>query len=158
MKKKYGVNTNLLHGYPVIDHYTGAASIPKYQTSTFDQKESYTDGKKYCYSRFANPTIAALQRAIENLENAKFGFAFSSGMAAISTALMTLEHGDHIIMPIEVYGGTYQLATDILPKYGITTTFLDYGDLENVERNIKENTKVIYIETPSNPLLKVSNN
>ncbi|ERK56912.1 putative cystathionine beta-lyase [Gemella bergeri ATCC 700627] len=151
-----GVNTNLLHGYPVIDNYTGAASIPKYQTSTFDQKDFYTDGKKYCYSRFANPTIVALQKAIEKLENAKYGFAFSSGMAAITTALMTLKTGEHIILPIEVYGGTYQFCSEILPRYGIETTFIDYSNLNNVEKHIKDNTKIIYIETPSNPLLKIS--
>ncbi|AME09864.1 MULTISPECIES: trans-sulfuration enzyme family protein [Gemella] len=151
-----GVNTNLLHGYPVIDNYTGAASIPKYQTSTFDQKDFYTDGKKYCYSRFANPTIVALQKAIEKLENAKYGFAFSSGMAAITTALMTLKTGEHIILPIEVYGGTYQFCSEILPRYGIETTFTDYSNLNNVEKHIKDNTKIIYIETPSNPLLKIS--
>lgn len=151
-----GVNTNLLHGYPVIDHYTGAASIPKYQTSTFDQKDIYTDGKKYCYSRFCNPTIDALQKAIAKLENAKYGFAFSSGMAAITTALMLLKSGDHIIIPKEVYGGTYQLASLILPKYGIEADFLDYSDLNHIRNHIKANTKVIYIETPSNPLLKIS--
>ena len=153
---KKGINTNLLHGYPVIDGYTGAASIPKYQTSTFDQKDFYTDGKKYCYSRFANPTIVALQKAIANLEEAEYGFAFSSGMAAITTALMILNKGEHIILPLEVYGGTYQFCSEILPKYGIEATFLDYSNLENVEKNIKENTRVIYIETPSNPLLKIS--
>lgn len=155
MKTK-GINTNLLHGYPVIDGYTGAASIPKYQTSTFDQKDYYADGKKYSYSRFSNPTIEALQSAIAKMENAKYGFAFSSGMAAITVALMLLSKGDHVILPIEVYGGTYQLASQILPKYGIESSFIDYKDLSNIENHIKENTKVIYIETPSNPLLKIS--
>lgn len=151
-----GENTKLLHGYPVIDNYTGAASIPKYQTSTFDQKDVYVDGKKYCYSRFSNPTISALEEAIAKLENAKFGFAFSSGMAAINTALMLLKSGDHIIMPKEVYGGTYQLASVVLPKYGITSSFINCSDINEVEKNIKSNTKLIYIETPSNPLLKIS--
>lgn len=151
-----GENTKLLHGYPVIDNYTGAASIPKYQTSTFDQKDIYLDGKKYRYSRFANPTVSALEQAIAKLENAKHGFAFSSGMAAITTALMLFNSGDHLIFPIEVYGGTYQLATEILPKYGITSSFVNCSDVEEVKRHIKENTKLIYIETPSNPLLKIT--
>lgn len=151
-----GVNTNLLHGYPVIDGYTGAASIPKYQTSTFDQKDLYIDGKKYCYSRFANPTIKALEDAIAKLEKSKYGFAFSSGMAAITTALMLLKTGDHIILPIEVYGGTYQFVSTILPKYGIESSFVDYSNIENVTKEIKENTACLYIETPSNPLLKIS--
>ncbi len=153
---KKGVNTNLLHGYPVIDNYTGAASIPKYQTSTFDQKEIYFDSKKYCYSRFCNPTIDALQKAIAKLENSEYAFAFSSGMAAITTALLLFEAGDHIIFPKEVYGGTYQLSTVILPKYKIESSFIDCSCLNNIEKHIKENTKAIYIETPSNPLLKIS--
>lgn len=151
-----GINTNLLHGYPVIDSYTGAASIPKYQTSTFDQKDTYFDGKKYCYSRFLNPTIDALQKAIASLEGAKHGFAFSSGMAAITTTLMLLKQGDHIILPTEVYGGTYQFTSEILPNYGIESSYLDYSNLDNIKKEIKETTKVIYIETPSNPLLKIS--
>ena len=153
---KKGVNTNLLHGYPVIDNYTGAASIPKYQTSTFDQKEIYFDSKKYCYSRFCNPTIDALQKAIAKLENSEYAFAFSSGMAAITTALLLFEAGDHIIFPKEVYGGTYQLSTVILPKYKIESSFIDCSCLNNIEKHIKANTKAIYIETPSNPLLKIS--
>lgn len=151
-----GINTNLLHGYPVIDNYTGASSIPKYQASTFDQKAGYTDSKKYCYSRFCNPTIDALQKAIAKLENAEYGFVFSSGMAAINTALMLLKRGDHIIIPKEVYGGTYQLASLILPKYGIESSFIDYTSIDNIENHITASTKVIYIETPSNPLLKIS--
>lgn len=151
-----GVNTNLLHGYPVTDDYTGAASIPKYQTSTFDQRRIYIDGKRYCYSRFKNPTIEALEKAISKLEGSKYGFAFSSGMAAITTSLMLLKSGDHIILPNEVYGGTYQFASKILPQYGIESSFIDYSNIDNILKTIKDNTACIFIETPSNPLLKIS--
>lgn len=151
-----GINTKMLHGYPVICPYTGAASIPKYQTSTFDQKNRYLDGKKYCYSRFKNPTVDALEKAIANLYDSKYGFAFSSGMAAISTTLLLTKNGEHIILPKEVYGGTFQFCSKILQKYGVEVSFVDYQNLELLKNTIKENTKFIYIETPSNPLLKVS--
>lgn len=159
MKKnnKMGINTKMLHGYPVIDPYTGASSIPIYQTSTFDQKENYFESKKYCYSRFCNPTTEALQKAIAKLEDAEYGFAFSSGMAAITTALMLVNSGEHIIFPHEVYGGTFQFAKNVLTKYGVEVSFVKSDDLNEVEKAIKKNTKIIYIETPSNPLLKISN-
>lgn len=159
MKKnnEMGINTKMLHGYPVIDPYTGASSIPIYQTSTFDQKENYFESKKYCYSRFCNPTTEALQKAIAKLEDAEYGFAFSSGMAAITTALMLVNSGEHIIFPHEVYGGTFQFAKNVLTKYGVEVSFVKSDDLKEVEKAIKKNTKIIYIETPSNPLLKISN-
>ena len=91
-----GLNTKMLHGYPVIDGYTGAASIPKYQTSTFDQKSCYVDRKKYSYSRFGNPTVMALESAVAKLEGAKHALVFSSGMAAISNVLMLAGAGGHL--------------------------------------------------------------
>lgn len=151
-----GVNTNLLHGYPVIDNYTGAASIPKYQVTTFDQKEGYKDCGKYSYSRFGNPTILALEEGVANLHKARFGFAFASGMSAITTVLMLVSSGEHVILPKDVYGGTFQFSSQILPKYGIEVSYVNYQNLDDLEKTIKDNTTVIYIETPSNPLLKVS--
>lgn len=151
-----GINTKMLHGYPVIDPYTGAASIPIYQTSTFDQRGEYFEKNKYCYSRFSNPTTESLNKAIAKLENAEYAFAFSSGMAAISTALFLANSGEHIIFPKDVYGGTHQFAKEILPKYGVETSFIKYSNLETIISEIKDNTKIIYIETPSNPLLEIS--
>lgn len=148
-------NTKLIHGYPVVDPYTGASSIPKYQTSTFNQENIFEE-QAYNYTRFGNPTISALEEGIATLENGEYGFAFSSGMAAISTVLMLLESGNHLIVPKEVYGGTCQFVKDILPNYQITSSFVDYSDLREVEAQIKPNTKVLFIETPSNPLLKIS--
>ena len=85
-------NTKLIHGYPVVDKFTGAASIPKYQTSTFNQTDVF-EKQDYSYTRFGNPTVAALEEGIATLEGAKYGYAFSSGMAAISTVLMLMENG-----------------------------------------------------------------
>ena len=151
-----GINTKLLHSYPVNDCYTGSASIPKYQTSTFDQNDKYMDSCHFSYSRFGNPTIIALEEAVKCYGGASHGFVFSSGMAAISAVLMSLEVGEHVILPKEVYGGTFQLASQILPRFGIEVSFADFNNLEEVESHIKEQTKMLYIETPSNPLLKVS--
>src|SRR5699024_5178052 len=104
--------------------------------------------------RFGNPTVAALEDGLKKLENAEHALVFSSGMAAISNVLMLLKAGDHVIFPLEVYGGTCQFATQILPSYQIEASFVDMSSIETVEQAIKGNTKMLYIETPSNPLLK----
>ncbi|KRL97183.1 trans-sulfuration enzyme family protein [Liquorilactobacillus satsumensis] len=148
-------NTKLLHGYTVVDSYTGASSVPKYQTSTFKQNELYGETQKYSYTRFGNPTVAALEEGFCTIEDSKYALAYSSGMAAISNVLMLLNAGDHVILPLEVYGGTCQFASEILPKYQIETSFVDMADLAKVEAAIKPNTRLLYLETPSNPLLKV---
>lgn len=149
-------NTKLLHGYRVLDKYTGAASIPIYQTSTFHNQHLYDDSQEYLYTRFSNPTVEALEDGLRTLENAEYAVSFSSGMAAISNTLMLLNAGEHILLPKEVYGGTCQFTTHILPKYQIEYSFVDMADLEAVEKAIQPNTRMLYIETPSNPLLKVS--
>lgn len=149
------INTKLLHGYAVIDEMTGAASIPKYQTSTFHNKKLYCDEQAYFYTRFANPTIDALEEGLSALQASKYALAFSSGMAAISNVLMLLNAGEHLILPKDVYGGTCQFVTQIIHKYNIATTFVNMSDLAEVEAAIKPNTRMIYMETPSNPLLKI---
>lgn len=148
-------NTKLLHDVPSVDPLTGAASLPKYQVSTYHQEDIFNK-QKYTYTRFGNPTVEALENGIATLENANFGLAFSSGMAAITTALMTLQAGDHVIAPKDIYGGAYQLIHDFLPNYGISSIFLEEMTAEEIGRNLKPNTKMIYIETPSNPLLKIT--
>lgn len=148
-------NTKLLHGYKVLDTYTGAASIPIYQTSTFHNKHLYDDSQEYLYTRFSNPTVDALEDGFRSLEDSKYALSFSSGMAAISNVLMLLNAGEHVILPKEVYGGTCQFVNNLLPKYKIESTFVDMADIESVEKAIRENTRMIYLETPSNPLLKV---
>ena len=150
------INTKLLHGYDELDRYTGAASIPIYQTSTFNIKDLYSSEKRHIYTRFSNPTVEALENCLAALENTKYALAYSSGMAAISQVLMLLKSGEHIILPLEVYGGTCQFAHKILPNYNIETSFIDMSNLEEVKATIKENTRMVYIETPSNPLLKVT--
>ena len=148
-------NTKLLHGYKVLDTYTGAASIPIYQTSTFHNKHLYDDSQEYLYTRFSNATVDALEDGFRSLEDSKYALSFSSGMAAISNVLMLLNAGEHVILPKEVYGGTCQFVNNLLPKYKIEYTFVDMADIESVEKAIRENTRMIYLETPSNPLLKV---
>lgn len=148
-------NTKLLHGYKVLDTYTGAASIPIYQTSTFHNKHLYDDSQEYLYTRFSNPTVDALEDGFRSLEDSKYALSFSSGMAAISNVLMLLNAGEHVILPKEVYGGTCQFVNNLLPKYKIEYTFVDMADIESVEKAVRENTRMIYLETPSNPLLKV---
>ncbi|MGT2784840.1 trans-sulfuration enzyme family protein [Streptococcus merionis] len=149
-------NTKLLHGYQVLDEHTGAASIPIYQTSTFHNKQLYSDSQQYLYTRFSNPTIDALEDGFRTLENAKYAISFSSGMAAISNVIMLLKTKDHLIVPREVYGGTCQFVTKILYRYQIDVSFVDMADLNEVRNAIRSNTKMIYLETPSNPLLKVT--
>ncbi|KGE56920.1 cystathionine beta-lyase [Streptococcus pyogenes] len=148
-------NTTLLHGYTVIDEFTGAASVPIYQTSTFHNSELYCPSQKHLYTRFSNPTTEALEDGLACLEKATYAVAYASGMAAISTVLMLLKAGDHVIFPLEVYGGTCQFATAILPNYQIETSFVDMADLATVKASIRPNTRMIYLETPSNPLLKI---
>lgn len=149
------INTKVIHGYPMTDKYTGSSSIPLYQSSTYSQsniEESYA----YIYSRFSNPTRDALSEAICSIENAQFAEVFSSGMAAISAVLLGFSQGDHIVACKNIYGGTFQLMTEFLPRYGISVTFVDATDPKNYAEAIQENTKAFYIETPSNPTLQVT--
>jgi len=150
---KYG--TKLLHGYTVVDNTTGAASVPKYQTSTFHQV-NMDKGQDFTYSRFSNPTRAAVEEAICCLDESKYGFAFSSGMAAISTVLLLFSKEDHIVACKDVYGGAFQLFTEVLPRFGIKVTFVDETSIEAWQNAITDKTKAFYIETPSNPTLKIT--
>ncbi|RGI32023.1 PLP-dependent aspartate aminotransferase family protein [Melissococcus sp. OM08-11BH] len=149
------INTKLLHGYSVIDKETGSASIPKYQTSTFHQDDVFHH-TGYNYTRFGNPTITAVEECIASLENAKFGLAFSSGMAAINSVLFMLSQGDHLILGKNIYGGTYQIVTEFLTRFGVKHTFVDESDVSAWENAIQPNTKLFYLETPSNPLLTIT--
>ncbi|AWC29821.1 MULTISPECIES: cystathionine beta-lyase [Bacillus cereus group] len=151
----YSLDTLLLHNKYKHDAQTGAVNVPIYNTSTFHQFDVDSFGK-YDYSRSGNPTREALEDIIALLEGGTKGFAFASGIAAISTAFLLLSQGDHVLISEDVYGGTYRIVTDILSRYGISHTFVDMTNIDDVKRNIKSNTKVFYIETPSNPLLKVT--
>lgn len=149
------INTKVIHGYPMTDKYTGSSSIPLYQSSTYSQS-NIEENYAYIYSRFSNPTRDALSEAICSIENAQFAEVFSSGMAAISAVLLGFSQGDHIVACKNIYGGTFQLMTEFLPRYGISVTFVDATDPKNYAEAIQKNTKAFYIETPSNPTLQVT--
>jgi cystathionine beta-lyase len=155
MNSTYQFETRLLHNKHKWDPHTGAVSVPIQHASTFHQQEVDRFGP-YDYSRSGNPTRQALEETIAELEGGKRGFAFASGMAAISTAFLTLSQGDHVLVCHDVYGGTYRLVSQVLTRYGINHTFVDLTDLDQVESHIRPETKVIYVETPSNPLLKIT--
>ncbi|HCF31573.1 MAG TPA: cystathionine beta-lyase MetC, partial [Bacillus sp. (in: Bacteria)] len=151
----YSIDTLLLHNQYKHDSQTGAVNVPIYNTSTFHQFDVDTFGK-YDYSRSGNPTREALEDIIALLEGGTKGFAFASGIAAISTAFLLLSQGDHVLISEDVYGGTYRVITEVLSRYGVSHTFVDMTNLEEIKQNIKPNTKLFYVETPSNPLLKVT--
>ncbi|MCA1053668.1 cystathionine beta-lyase [Rossellomorea aquimaris] len=150
----YSQQTALLHSSALEDH-TGAVSTPIYHSTTFHQTDIDLFGR-YDYSRSGNPTREVLEKVIAELEGGIKGFAFSSGMAAISTCFLMCSQGDHVLISEEVYGGTYRLITEVLNRFGIQYSFVDMKDLHEVARSIKVNTKVIYMETPSNPLLNIT--
>ncbi|MDR0898758.1 MAG: PLP-dependent aspartate aminotransferase family protein [Lactobacillaceae bacterium] len=147
--------TKAIHAGDQEDPLTGAVVTPIYQTSTYHQKE-LGGGAKYEYTRGENPTRWALERTMATLENGTDGFAFSSGMAAIHTAMSLLKSGDHIVMANDVYGGTFRLVDKILSQLGITYSMIDTNDAQALEAAIQENTKMVYLETPSNPLLHIT--
>ncbi|KLU55783.1 cystathionine gamma-synthase [Paenibacillus sp. VT-400] len=147
--------TKLIHAGIVGDPHTGAVSVPIYQVSTYEQ-ESVGVHKGYEYSRTGNPTRHALEEVIKELEDGVRGFAFSSGMAAIHAVLSLLKTGDHVILTDDVYGGTYRIFTKVLNRLGIESTFVDTTSLQALEEALQSNTKAIYVETPTNPLLKVT--
>lgn len=147
--------TKLLHFGSEIDSVTGASSVPIYQASTFHHHDIFNP-PQHDYSRSGNPTRQALEDYIALLEGGARGFAFASGMAAISTVFMLLSAGDHVIVSEDVYGGTYRLLTSILKRMNIETTFVDMTDLNLVKEALQENTKAVYMETPSNPTLRIT--
>ncbi|WP_377888380.1 bifunctional cystathionine gamma-lyase/homocysteine desulfhydrase [Alkalihalobacillus sp. R86527] len=147
--------TKLIHGGITGDPQTGAVSVPIYQVSTYKQ-EAVGKFNGYEYSRTGNPTRHALEELIKDLENGYAGFAFGSGMAAITSVMMLFNSGDHVVMTDDVYGGTYRVMTKVLNRLGIDSTFVDTTDITAVEQAIKPNTRAVFIETPTNPLLKVT--
>ncbi|MFY0779807.1 cystathionine beta-lyase [Peribacillus simplex] len=151
----FSFETKLLHNQHKFDSATGGVSVPIQHASTFHQSDIDQFGK-YDYSRSGNPTREALEDIIAELEEGTHGFAFSSGMAAISTAFLLLSAGDHIVISEDVYGGTFRMVTSVLTRFNIEHTFVDMTDLESIKAAIQPNTRAIYIETPSNPLLKVT--
>lgn len=148
--------TLLIHGGKTTDPYTGAVTTPIYQTSTYEQDGIGSLRQGYEYSRTANPTRTALESVIADLEHGKHGFAFGSGIAAISAVMMLLDQGDHVIVGSDVYGGTYRAMTKVFERYGISFDFVNTTDVQNISDKIQDNTKMVFIETPSNPLLRIT--
>lgn len=149
------LDTRLIHFGSEVDPATGASSVPIYQASTFHHHDIFNP-PTHDYSRSGNPTRQALEDYIAVLEGGVRGFAFASGMAAISSTFMLFSAGDHLIVTEDVYGGTYRLLTQILSRMNIETTFVDMTDLEAVKAALRPNTKAVYMETPSNPTLKIT--
>ncbi len=146
--------TRAIHEGQAPDPATGAVIPPIYQTSTYAQIAPATH-KGYDYSRTANPTRTALETCLASLEDAAYGLAFASGMAAITTTAYLLNPGDHVVAPDDVYGGTYRLFVRVLQRYGIQSSFVDMTDLTRVEAAVKPTTRMVLIETPTNPYLKI---
>jgi cystathionine beta-lyase/cystathionine gamma-synthase len=148
-------DTKTIHAGRKPDSAHGAISPSICQTSTF-VFEDYNQPGEYDYSRTGNPTRNALEEAIASLEGGNKGFAFSSGMAAVSTAVHLLKSGDHAVVGDDIYGGTHRLFSEIMTQYGIEFTFTRLNSRENIENAIQPNTKMLWIETPSNPLLNIT--
>jgi cystathionine beta-lyase len=146
--------TEILESIPV-DPLTGALSVPIYQTSTYRQ-ESPGVNKGFDYTRTNNPTRKILESIITKLEQGKNGLAFASGLAAIDCVVKLLETGDEILAVDDIYGGAFRLFTTVYNKFGITTKFVDTTNSENVKKAITSKTKMIWLESPTNPLLKIS--
>lgn len=153
-KKELKFNSKAIHGGQQPDAAYGAVMPPIYQTSTYAQP---TPGahKGYEYSRGANPTRTALENAVASLENGNFGMAFGSGMAAIDAVLKLLTPGDEVICTSDLYGGSYRLFKGIYEKYGIKFRFSDMVEMEELASQITENTKMVWVETPTNPMMNI---
>ena len=148
------IRTKAVHAGVKTDPSTGAIMTPIYQTSTYVQ-EAPGKHKGYEYSRTQNPTRDALQESLAALENGKYGYVFSSGLAATDTFMKIFKASDEIIVTNDLYGGTYRLFTKIYEEYGLKFHFISMEDITNIENYINENTKMIWIETPTNPLMNI---
>jgi len=152
MKRHF--ETRAIHDGQAPDPATGAVVPPIYQTSTFAQSAP-AEHKGYEYARTGNPTRAALETAVASLEEGTYGLAFASGMAAITTVAYLLRPGDHVLLPDDVYGGTYRLFVRVLQRYGIESSYVDMTDLTRVEAALTARTRMVLTETPTNPYLKI---
>ena len=154
MEKKLRFNSATIHGGQAPDPAYGAVMPPIYQTSTYAQT---TPGghKGFEYSRTHNPTRQALEKSLASIENGKHGLAFASGLAAMDAVMKLLQPGDEVISTNDLYGGSYRLFTKIFEAYGLKFHFVDMNDLANVEAAINGNTKLIWVETPTNPMMNV---
>lgn len=147
-------NTKVIHGGQSHEPSTGAVMPPIFQTSTYAQS-SPGKHKGYEYSRTANPTRTALENSLASIENGQFGLAFGSGLAAMDAVIKLLNPGDEVVSTNDLYGGSYRLFTKIFEKYGIKFHFVGMQDLKAIEEKINLNTKLIWVETPTNPMMNI---
>jgi len=147
-------NTKTIHGGQIEEKGYGAVMPPIYQTSTYSQK-SPGDHKGYEYSRTHNPTRSALEKSLASIESGEFGLAFGSGLAAIDAVLKLLNPGDEVISTNDLYGGSYRLFTKIFEKYGLVFHFTEMDNLSKIESLVNNNTKMIWVETPTNPMMNI---
>jgi cystathionine beta-lyase len=148
-------NTKTIHGGQQPEKVTGSVMPPVFMTSTYAHS-SPGEAQEYEYSRGGNPTRTALENSFASIENGTHGFAFSSGMAAIDCVLRTLNPGDEIIAGDDLYGGTYRMFTKLFQKYGLEFIFVDVNAVDNISKEITEKTKLVWLETPTNPLMKIA--
>ncbi|HVR38689.1 MAG TPA: PLP-dependent transferase [Thermoanaerobaculia bacterium] len=151
----YRFDTRAIHAGQPDDEATGAVTTPIYQTSTFSQTEPGVN-RGFCYARTDHPTRRALEENLAALENARHGLAFASGMAAIHAVLSLLRVGDHVVSTQDLYGGAWRIFTKVFARFGVDFTFVDATNLAAVEDAIRPETKLLWLETPSNPLLKIT--
>ncbi len=149
------IESLLIHGGIDGDETTGAVNVPIYQTSTYKQDGLGKD-RGWEYSRTGNPTRAALEKLIADLEQGNYGMAFASGLAAINTVLSIFKSGDKLVVSNNIYGGTFRILDNVFKNFGITYQIVDTSDLKQVEDAITDEVKAVYIETPANPLLTVT--
>ncbi len=149
------LGTRIIHNGHTVDEDTGAICTPVFHVSTYRQKSVDKFGR-YDYGRGDNPTREALEDTVAQLEGGSRCFAFSSGMAAISSMLMTFSQGDHIVASEDIYGGAFRVLTTVFNRFGIESTFVDATDPDAIEKAVRPETKALYMETPSNPLLKIT--
>jgi len=147
-------STRAIHVGQEADPATGATIVPIYQTSTYTQT-AIGEHKGFDYSRTVNPTRVALEKQLASLEEARFCSAFASGMAATAAVLNLVSAGEHVVVGDDLYGGTYRLFSKVLERYNVTFSYVDMTDAENVRAALKPETKLLWVETPSNPLLKL---
>jgi cystathionine gamma-lyase/cystathionine beta-lyase/cystathionine gamma-lyase/homocysteine desulfhydrase len=151
-----GFSTTAIHAGNDPDPTTGAVTVPIYQTSTYQQEALGRPRGGYEYARTQNPTRLALERNLAALEGARFGYCFASGMAAIDVTLRLVKAGEHVVVSDNTYGGTFRLFSRVLADYGLEFSYVDTTDPLNVEAAIKPNTKMVFIETPTNPVMMIT--
>ncbi len=149
------IETKIVQGFDDVEPSTGAVSCPIYQTSTF-RNTGINSGIKYSYSRCNNPTRDAVGNTVAMLESGSAGFPFSSGLSAVLACFSILKSGDHVVLSNDIYGGTYRQIAEFFPKYGITHTFVPIDDNDAVRAAMKPETRMIFAETPTNPMMTVA--